>query len=253
MKRWGGGALFAGLVALSAYRSRALTRDGAMAAFAVGTVTFGAGGWRGAGVLLAFFVPATLLSRIGGAHKRTAMADAKSGPRDAGQVLANGAVAAICLLGGTPRTMAAFAGAVAAASADTWGTEVGTASHERPRSVVTFKTVPPGASGGVTAIGSIASLAGAACVAAVAAAAGVASFWPVAFGGMAGALADSLLGATLQERRWCPRCRQQCESNPHLCGAPTHRGSGLPWLANDGVNVAATVTGAAIAGLAARV
>lgn len=252
MMRWGAGTLLAASIALGAYRAGALTRDGALAAWATGTLTFGTGGVRTAVVLLAFFIPSTLLSRIGGDRKRAAMADAKTGPRDGRQVLANGGIAAACLLGGSSRAAAAFAGALAAASADTWGTEIGTASREQPRSIVTFEPAAAGMSGGVTALGSVASVAGSACVAAAASATGVTAFWPVAIAGVAGALADSLLGATVQERRWCPRCELGCETDPHACGSPTEHRSGFAWLSNDAVNLAATLTGAAIAAALAR-
>ena len=53
------GALLAAVVAVAAYRARALTLGGAIAAFVVGGVVFGAGGWGGALVLLAFFIPST--------------------------------------------------------------------------------------------------------------------------------------------------------------------------------------------------
>ena len=38
--------VFAALVAAVAYRARALTMRGAFAAFVVGAIVFGAGGWR---------------------------------------------------------------------------------------------------------------------------------------------------------------------------------------------------------------
>lgn len=250
------GAAFAALIALVAYRARALSAGGAAAAFVVGAIVFGAQGWPGAAVLFAFFLPSTLLSRVGAARKRALRELAKQGPRDAWQVLANGgtaAVAAIVALHGGPRFACAFAGAFAAASADTWGTEIGTLSRHPPRSVLTLRTVRPGMSGGITPLGTLATFAGALCVALVADLAGVAPFWPVALGGVAGAALDSLLGAGLQAMRWCPSCARECETNPHDCGTPTQLRRGLRWLENDGVNLAATLCGAlfafALAGL----
>ena len=73
----------------------------------------------------------------------------------------------------------------------------------------------------------------------------------VALAGVAGALMDSLLGATLQERRWCDACSRATERAVHDCGAPTRRAGGLGALDNDAVNLAATVTGAAVAALLA--
>jgi uncharacterized protein (TIGR00297 family) len=245
------GALLAAIVALTAYRARALTVSGAVAAFVVGTAIFGAGGWPGALVLFAFFIPSTLLSRIGAARKRARGDAEKLGPRDGWQVLANGGVAALCALlalRGGEFFAAAFAGAFAAASADTWGTEIGTLSRALPRSIVTFRPVVAGLSGGVTITGTLATLAGAVCVALVAKFAGVAAFWPVAAGGAAGALLDSYLGASLQALRWCPQCLRECETNPHRCGTRTVLRRGLAWIENDAVNLAATLGGALIAG-----
>jgi uncharacterized membrane protein len=70
---------------------------------------------------------------------------------------------------------------------------------------------------------------------------------PVFAGGFGGALLDSLLGATLQARRWCPACERECEVERHGCGTTTAPRSGFAWLTNDGVNFAATAGGALLA------
>ena len=245
------GLLFAGAVALAAWRVRALTSGGALAAWFVGSAVFAAGGWAYAAVLFAFFIPSTLLSRLGRARKRELVDIGKHGARDAGQVLANGGIAAACALLAVAThavpIAAAFAGAFAAASADTWGTEIGTLVKSPPRSILTFAPLPPGLSGGVTLTGTVAEFAGACAVALVAFALGVAPWWSVAAGGIAGALADSILGASLQELRYCPQCARRCETDPHACGAPTRAVRGLPWMSNDAVNAFATGTGALVA------
>jgi uncharacterized protein (TIGR00297 family) len=244
------GAAFAALIALVAYRAGALSAGGAAAAFVVGAIVFGTQGWPGAAVLLAFFFPSTLLSRFGAARKRALRELSKQGPRDAWQVLANGATAALAAIlapHGGLRFACAFAGAFAAASADTWGTEIGTLSRRPPVSALTLRPVAPGISGGITPLGMLATLGGAFCVALVARLGGVAPFWPVALGGVAGAAADSLLGASLQALRWCPSCARECETNPHDCGTATQLRRGLRWLENDGVNLSATLCGAVFA------
>jgi len=239
-----GGAL-AALVALIALRARALSTGGAIAAFAVGTIVFGAAGWRGAAVLLAFFIPSALLSRRGAA----------GAARSAWQVLANGGVAACCALlatrfGAPPA--AAFAGAFAAASADTWGTEIGTRAGQTPVSILTFRRVAIGRSGGITLLGSLATVGGALCVALVAAALGVAPLLGAAAGGIAGALLDSLLGASLQALRYCPACARECETLRHECGTATQLRRGVNWIENDAVNFAATLCGAVVAAAIVR-
>jgi uncharacterized protein (TIGR00297 family) len=245
------GAVFAAFVALLAYRARALTASGAVAAFAVGTLVFGSGGWPAAAVLFAFFLPSALLSRAGAARKRAIGGD--HGPRNGWQVLANGSVAGLCAVAaarGNTAFAAAFAGAFAAASADTWGTEVGTLSRRAPVSILTFRPLRAGQSGGITLLGSAATVAGALCVAVVASLVGLAPLRGVVLAGIAGALLDSLLGASFQALRWCPRCACECETPVHACGAQTVLRRGANWLQNDGVNFAATLCGALVAAMA---
>lgn len=250
------GALLAAVVAAAAWRARVLTVSGAIAALFVGTAVFGSGGWAAAAVLFAFFLPSAVLSRVGRARKRALTDVGKQGPRDAWQVLANGGVAAICavLAHVLPAPLsgaltAAFAGAFAAASADTWGTEIGTLVRSAPRSILTFRPIAPGLSGGITFAGTIATFAGAAVVGVVARVTGVAPFAAIAAGGIAGAFADSVLGSSAQALRWCPRCERSCEIDPHDCGTPAQMRRGISWLENDAVNLAATLCGSIVAAL----
>jgi len=249
------GAVAAAAIALIAYRTAALNASGAIVAFFVGTATYGALGPPGAAVLLAFFVTSVALSRAGKSRKRTLLIDVgKLGPRDATQVLANGGIAALCALLSLwqPRYAFAFAGAFAAATADTWGTEIGTLAARAPHSILTLRPVATGLSGGVTLPGTLAEFAGAIFIAAVALLVDPRAFVPVCAGGIAGALLDSVLGASLQSLRWCPQCKRATEREPHVCGANTTPLRGLSWFGNDTVNFAATVTGAAIAFALAR-
>lgn len=219
----------------------------------MGTAVYGSGGWPNAAILLAFFITSTALSRLGRARKRALADIGKQGARDGWQVLANGGVAAMCALlaqGQDGAWQVAFAGAFAAATADTWATEIGTLYGGTPRSVLSGAPLATGLSGGITLAGSLAQIAGAVAIALTAALAhasnGIAA---IAVGGIAGSLVDSLLGATLQARYYCNACARACESDPHVCGAnPSLRG-GISWLNNDGVNALATAAGAAVAGI----
>jgi uncharacterized protein (TIGR00297 family) len=232
-------------------------------------LTYGAGTLGSALLLLAFFVTSVALSRAGRARKHALADAAKGGPRDAWQVFANGGVATVCIVvwalhdrgAELSAWFVAFAGAYAAATADTWGTEIGTLAALPPRSIVTGKVLATGLSGGVSGPGTAAEIAGAVLIAVltppalllalpgtpvtVHALAGL--LLPVFAGGFGGALIDSLLGATLQERRWCPACERECETDPHRCGTATVPRRGLRGLNNDAVNLAATLSGAALA------
>ncbi len=249
------GGVIAALFAFAAFRLGVLSGGGALAAFFVGTATFGGLGVPGAYVLLAFFIPSVVSSRPGREQKKRLSVIGKSGPRDATQVLANGGVAALCALAALyldAHYAAAFAGSVAAATADTWGTEIGTLARARPRSIFTLRPIDTGLSGGMTPAGTLAELAGALFIAAIAWSVGFGSFLPILAGGVAGALVDSLLGGSLQSLRWCPNCKRACEAEPHSCGANTTQIRGLGWFGNDTVNFACTLTGAAVAFAFAR-
>ncbi len=242
------------LIAGGARYARALSASGTLAAIAVGTVAIAAG-WEWGALLMMFFGTSTVLSRWRRADKerRTAGVVAKGGERDAWQVLANGGVFALCAAGSLASASDLWpvlgAGAIAAATADTWSTEIGTATGGAPRSILSWRPVPAGLSGGVTAVGTASALAGAIVIAAGAWMLG----WPATAvtgavaGGVGGALLDSVLGATVQGRRWCAQCGMVTERSTHVCGSATDVRGGARWLDNDWVNLMSTIGGAAIA------
>lgn len=243
------GALVAALIAFVAYKGRTLTGNGAAAGFLAGSICIAAG-WSWGVLLFGLFGTASILSRIGASRKEKLLGPIveKSGARDAWQVAANGSVYAAAAAGalylGGSGWFAMGIGALAASTADTWSTEIGTLGGGAPRLIVSGRIVPAGTSGGITLAGSAGAFIGAAAAALVAVALG----WPVSFlagfgGGIAGAFGDSLLGATIQSRRWCEECRASTERRIHDCGSATVRAGGLSRLDNDGVNFVSTVIG----------
>ena len=62
-------------------------------------------------------------------------------------------------------------------------------------------------------------------------------------GGIVGALADSILGAAVQLRRWCDRCDSATEQSVHVCGTGTRISGGVAWIDNDSVNLISVVLG----------
>jgi uncharacterized membrane protein len=80
-------------------------------------------------------------------------------------VVANGTVAALAALG---QLWPAAAGAIAAAAADTWATEIGAHSSERPRLITTGAPVPRGTSGALSVLGTLGGIGGAVTMAALA-------------------------------------------------------------------------------------
>lgn len=219
----------------------------------MGTIAIAAG-WSWGALLLSMFISVSWLSQIGSAKKTSRLASvvAKGGDRDAAQLVANGAVFTVAALGSTiwpaQSWYAIAAGALAFSAADTWATEIGTLARGDPRSIVTWRTVPAGTSGGVSFHGTVAAVAGALFIASLASFAG----WPVSFaavalGGVIAALADSVIGATLQVQRWCPTCGKPTERAVHDCGTPTKIAGGIRALNNDAVNALCSAIGALIA------
>lgn len=284
------GALLAAVISLAAWRAGSLSRQGAFAAAMLGIVIFGLGGLGWAILLLGFFISSSILSRLFKRNKSALEAMfSKGSQRDAAQVAANGGIAGLFVLlhvflPGSVWAWAAFAGALAAANADTWATELGVLSRAVPRLITSGKTVERGTSGGITPLGTLASASGALLIALLAVlfwqgrVAGLPAGAPVwlasllganhpiqaltaaqrlawaaaiTLAGLAGSLLDSLLGATLQAVYFCPACQKETERHPrHSCGSRTTHLRGLRWVNNDLVNAVCTL-GGALAALAA--
>jgi uncharacterized protein (TIGR00297 family) len=236
----------AAAVSLVAWRLKALSGTGAVAATAVGGAVLGFGGLGAAIALVVFFVSSSALAALPGSGER--------GTRDARQVLANGSVAALAAVAHRtlPFADVALLGALGAATADTWATEVGTRFGRRPRSILTLRPQAPGTSGAVSMVGTVAAAAGGLAVAAaglwLVPGVGGAAVAAVAVGGFAGSLVDSVLGAGAQAVYLCPACGAEPEVARHT-GCPDRAGrvSGLPGVDNDVVNWLATAAGASVA------
>jgi uncharacterized protein (TIGR00297 family) len=248
------------IVAIVARSRRSLSRSGALAAAGTGTILVGTGGWWAGVLLVSFFLSSSILSRTGA--NRHAIAQARGAERDAVQVLANGGItlasSVLFALTGASGWIAALAGSLAAANADTWSTEIGRTSTTPPRLVTSWRTVPAGTSGAVSARGLGGALGGGALIGVLAATGWQWNLLPgdidalpgllaVTIGGFAGSLADSLLGATVQDRRWCETCKKETEQRIHRCGTRSRHVGGVPWIDNDVVNVSCAITGAAVA------
>jgi uncharacterized protein (TIGR00297 family) len=247
------GVVLAVVATYVARRAHTLSRSGAATSAVVGTLAIAAG-WTWGFLLLSVFVSASALSKLGEQRKAKLVGSVvqKGDERDAGQVLANGGIYAMAALGyivfPSPVWQAVGMGALAASAADTWATEVGTLAGGEPISIISRMSVPPGTSGGVTLVGTMAGAAGALFVAAGATLAN----WPVPFaavalGGMTGALADSVLGATVQARRWCDLCAKSTERLVHDCGTSTRHVGGVAGFDNDAVNAVCSGVGALVA------
>jgi uncharacterized membrane protein len=151
----------------------------------------------------------------------------------------------------------AYAASFAAANADTWSSEVGVLSRGRPRSILTWRLVQPGVSGGISALGLLSGAAGSAVVALVGVGALrlfgdpvplLAAAMAITVGGFSGTVVDSLLGATVQAQYVEPRSGTYTE-RPQGPDGSNSLSRGLRFVTNDVVNFAACFAGTAIASL----
>ncbi len=255
------GFILSTAIGYAAYRKESLDRSGVAGAIVTGTLIFGLGGWQWGVVLIAFFVTSSLLSSYRAVEKeRLAEKFAKGSRRDLGQALANGGLGALLAVGSAvrphPLWLAAYVGAMATVTADTWATELGVLSKTAPRLITTGRAVEVGTSGGVTWLGTAATMAGGTFIGLLAGAlnlpAGSAALMVALTagglaGGLAGSLFDSLLGATVQAVYYCPTCAKETESALHRCLTPARQLRGWRWLNNDLVNFASSLLGAVAA------
>ncbi len=195
------------LIALLAYRLRAMSAGGAsMGSLLAVAITWGLG-WRGLSMLATLLVVGTLVS------------DRSRRGRGARQAICNGGAAAALALAaafGWNWGGAGAAGALAAALSDTVAGEVGQRWRAPARLLLFGPRVPPGVDGAMSLAGTAAGLLAALPIPLLSGG----PFLPPFFGAVAGNLADSILGATVQRR--------------------------LGRHGNDLVNLAATVIGSAI-------
>jgi uncharacterized protein (TIGR00297 family) len=228
-------ALFGIIIAVASYLARFLTLSGSLATFVLAVIIYGIGGWQWTVPILIFFVLSSFLSKYGRSRKEVfEQVFDKSSTRDWGQVLYD--------------FYPLYLGALAAVTADTWGTEIGVLTKGKTISVLTLKSVEPGTSGGISEYGSVGGAIGAAVVAL--------SGYPwytelrttaiVVVSGVAGSLIDSLLGATLQAQFKCEICGKVTERKTH-CGLTTELSRGTRWIGNDVVNGMCALVGALVA------
>lgn len=174
----------------------------------------------------------------------------KSGTRGIYQVLANGAAGCVCIFfyynTKVNAWMLAYYASVFEVLADSIASDVGVLSKKPPRDICTWKVIPHGISGGISALGVLASAA--ACMisgtiigaAAKMKAADVLIIAAVPFLGM---LIDSVIGSRMQVKYACEVCGISTEQKIH-CGKSTRQTGGLLKMSNGSVNLICTIAAA---------
>lgn len=253
------------------HRGRLLTRSGGAGVVGVTALAFGAGGWEWGTVMALHLLSAGLWTRYRAAAKEAlSQRHERPGPLGLAPVVARTGWATLLALvrwsgaGGTV-IYGAYVGALAAATADRWGTEVGLLSAQPPRLITTRARAVPGAPGAVSPLGLVAALGGTWLVGLAALGTGVLSAWievlpydrgllwlPLAavVAGLGASLVDSLLGATAQVVYYCATCDRSTEDPDHCCqeeAEPAQRVRGVSWLTDEMVDLVGSLVGAALA------
>ena len=243
--------LAASILALLAFLKKSLTRPALLLAWASAVVITYTGGIGGFLILAATFVFTILADKIG----RTRVERKKSECRRIVQIVANVGTGTVLillfyLLGLEGNGFYLYAAAMAASLSDSMASGIGVLQKRDPVSVVTWKRIPRGRSGGVSLTGLAASLAGSLIIAAIYLCFSgkfVGALF-VCAAGFLGALADSFYGALLQGKYICAVDGDYTEKR--FChGREARLTGGFRIIDNNAVNLMNNITAAALGAL----
>ena len=249
--RIGLSVLLASLLALFALLKKSLTRPALILAWLSAIVIAYTGGIGGFLILTFTFAFTILADKIG----RSRAARKKSEVRALIQIVANVGTGTLVLLlfyllGKPEIGFFLYASAMASSLADSMASGIGVLQKRDPVSILTFKRIPRGRSGGVSLLGLSASLLGSAVIAGCYAA--FSGKLPAALlvlaAGFLGALADSVYGALLQGKYICAEDGAYTEKR--FChGKEARLTGGFRMIDNNTVNLMNNITAAAFGAL----
>ena len=231
-------------VAILSYKSRQLTLGACFTAFLLGFVLIYIGGFASLYIMLFFFITAGLISKVTKRNKTVDKINKKGSKRDSIQVLANGGLSALSLVlyyfTNDTIYIACFASSIAESTADTWSSEIGVLSSRSPVSILNFKPMKKGLSGGVSLLGTLSALIASFLISVLYYSCYSSStlllFFIVLSSGFFASVLDSILGATVQVHYYDPKLDlvRECEIDED--GNKLDKIRGLRFFDNDMVN-----------------
>ncbi len=242
---------FSLIISVLSFKFRFLTTSGAIAVFIQAFVIYGIGGWQWTIPILTFFIFSSILSKIRkNKNNNVESFFEKSGQRDYVQVFANGGTAVILIIiyffTGKNLIFILYVVSIASVCADTWATELGTMKKNITYSILTFKKVEQGVSGGISVIGIIGASLGSLLIS-------ISSiYWvninhvfyifAIIISAVLASLVDSIIGAKYQVQYKCKQCNSITERKIH-CNELTVMSRGINWINNDVVNFMSSIAG----------
>ncbi|MFN3402629.1 MAG: DUF92 domain-containing protein [Cytophagaceae bacterium] len=242
--------LFSLFTAIYSYRKKSVSGSGLGAMLIVSSIFIWLWLIPQLVILFLMFASSSLLTMYKKEHKQEINEIVeKKGPRDYIQAICNLGVAfllgLIYYLNNSEAILVAFCSAVAAANGDSWASEIGGLSKEKPVMITNLKPVEKGISGGITLIGTFGGVAGSLFIAAFSIMllqniASLQTFLIITFAGVVGLLFDSYIGALFQSAFKDSEGKiieySPCRERPV---------KGFAWINNDMVNLLTTIFAAA--------
>lgn len=234
------------IIAGIAYKVKSLSLSGYIAAVVSGTLLYGFGTLIVFTLLITFFISSSLITKISNNKK-------KSRGRNYIQVIANSLIAIIFAIiyyfSKNHNMLLVAVIAIAATTSDTWGSEVGKFTKGRVVSVLNFKTITKGESGGISLPGTTASFLGSLLIGSFYVILAVIVFGYeesliangiiISIAGFFGSVIDSYLGILIQEKFIHKDSGKIVEE---VDNRKFHkRKSGILYINNDVVNLMTTI------------
>ncbi len=238
-------------IAIISYFLKFLTKSGAYAILSLAFVIYGIGSWQWTVPIFTFFIFSSVLSKIRKSKNQIVESFfEKPGQRDYIQVFANGGTAGILIIiyffTGNAIVYILYVASISSVCADTWATEIGTMKQNKTYSILNFREIDQGVSGGISFVGLFGSFLGAILISLSS------IYWVninnvfyifvIAASGVFAGLVDSLLGAVLQAQYKCKVCSSITEKRVH-CNKKTIKNHGIYWINNDAVNFLSSISG----------
>ena len=132
-----------------------------------------------------------------------------------------------------------YASVMAESLADTLASDIGVLSKNEPINILTFKKGERGLSGNISFLGLTSALIGSLLIGTIyyiGMDKSVISFIIIILSGFLGSLIDSILGASIQVKYKCEKCKKITERKEH-CGKETNYYKGIKWIDNNLVNL----------------